>query len=264
MGVWELLERLGTDVRDSIAAEVVVDERDDVPGPGDMALESPRWIRVDDVVAVVADLKGSTAFNSGRQQRTIARFYEAYMAQLVRAADSQGPSFIDIQGDGLFALFSGPRRYERALVTGVTMKTFAKQKLLPALGGMTDLPDTGLKVGMAVGAILVKRVGIRGTNEPVWAGKPVNWAAKAAQAADADELIALPTLYQQLRENDFIRYSCGCGGSPRDLWKPRIVDRLPEDQRECHALETTWCVNCGDAFSEAILQGERHRDGMPR
>lgn len=45
---------------------------------------------------------------------------------------------------------------------------------------------------------MVNKVGVRGGNEPVWAGKPVNWASKCDQEADANELIATESVYSKL------------------------------------------------------------------
>ncbi len=51
----------------------------------------------------------------------------------------------------------------------------------------SEAPSTGFKVGIASGPILAKRVGLArhlDMQEPVWAGRPVNYAAKAAQQTD--------------------------------------------------------------------------------
>lgn len=95
-----------------------------------------------------------------------------------------GAEFMDIQGDGLFALFHGQRKRERALCAAVTASPLS-MKLEKRLEGVRrDEPDTGLKFGLAIGDVFVKKVAVRGENEPIWDGVPVNWATKLAQAVD--------------------------------------------------------------------------------
>lgn len=262
MAVWELIEELTESAKSALDEKVTLEERDDIPQLDTIKLEVPRWYRVDDVVAVLADLRGSTNFNTGRNEKTIARFYEAYMGQLVACVDEFDPAFIDIQGDGLFALFDGGDRYRAAMVAGITMKTWVQLRLLDVLKKkVTELPETGLKVGVASGAVFVKRVGIRGErNEPIWAGRPVNWAAKCAQVADAGELIVTPKVWSKIETNDYLTWSCGCNPPSNPLFSDVTVEKLPEEHQTCKKLSSNWCPNCGDAFSEAILAGKTKRD----
>lgn len=259
-----LLDDLEEEAKEALDEDVSLEERNEIPDLADIRSEVPRWMRVDDVVAVVADLKNSTQFNTDRNEKTIARFYESYMQQLVDAVAAFDPAFIDIQGDGLFALFDGDKPYERALAAGVTMKTYVQLRLLPQLKAKLgdSLPETGLKVGAASGSIFVKKVGVRGKTEPIWAGKPVNWAAKCAQQAQAGEMIVAEAVWERLQSNDYITHSCGCNTEtriPTALWTAVEIERLPEDRRSGHLLRTNWCPNHGSEFSDAILAGKKNR-----
>lgn len=263
--LFALLDDLEEEAREALEETVTLDERTEIPDLDEIKSEVPRWIRVDDVVAVVADLKNSTAFNTARNEKTIARFYEAYMQQLVDAVAAFAPAFIDIQGDGLFALFDGQRRYERAFASGVTMKTFVQSRLLPKLTAKLDeVPETGLKLGVSSGPVFVKKVGIRGDREPIWAGRPVNWAAKCAQAAEADELIVTQSVWDKIGPSDFVRYSCShtSTGTPEELWTRVEVERLPEGKRTCHKLRSNWCTEHGSDFCDAILAGKKTRSDL--
>lgn len=227
--------------------------------------EARKWKRIEEVVAVVADLKGSTRLNFGKHANTSARLYEAVTGGLVRMVTPFEPDFVDIQGDGLFALFHGTRRFERAFCAAVSMKSFGEMVLEPAIAQQFSdrFPDTGIKVGMAVGTLVVKSVGARGTNEPVWAGKPVNWATKCAQTADKHQLIVTTGVWKKLKNNDYIVWSCGCPtGVPVELWNLVQVEKLPEDQVECHVLNSEWCAKHGSDFCQAILDGSRDRDDV--
>lgn len=193
------------------------------------------------------------------------------MQQLVDAVAAFDPAFIDIQGDGLFALFDGEKRYERALAAGVTMKTFVQVRLMPRLEKKLgdNLPETGLKVGAASGSIFVKKVGIRGNTEPIWAGKPVNWAANCAQQAEAGEMIITESVWEKVDDNDYVTHSCTCtgtsteGGTPTELWDQVEVERLPEGKRSGRLLKVNWCSNHGSEYCDAILAGKKNRPEVP-
>jgi len=256
----DLTERVGSELSEAVEIADV----GGVPDVDDMYHDKRTWKRVEDVVVVAADLRGSTKLNFERYANTSASLYEALCSNVVRCYSKFEPAFIDIQGDGFFGLFDGERRYERAICAGITIKTFSEQVLLPQVEEHRDerFPSTGLKVGMASGILVVKRVGIRGTNEPVWAGKPVNWAFKAAQEAQANQLIATERVYKKFAENDYVTHSCDCKDNPAPLWDFRQVSTLPETDAQCRLLETTWCKHCGDLFCEAILAGKTNREAV--
>src|SRR4051794_22032260 len=174
------------------------------------------------------------------------------------------PEVIDIQGGGLFGLFHGTRAYERGFCAAVTLKTFSECSLEPMIGEVfsNTFPDTGFKVGMGSGILAVKKVGVRGTNEAVWAGKPVNWAVKCAQKADRHELIVTSAVWDKLSKNDFIAYSCGCPDAvAKPLWTEIQVEKL-DKHGFCRLLLSNWCETHGDEFCRAILNGETERDDI--
>lgn len=136
---------------------------------------------------------------------------------------------------------------------------------MPGIEGMPRLmqdnvPETGLKVGMASGVLAVKKVGVRGKTEPVWAERPVNFATKCAQKADANEVVVTDSVFRAFLDNDYVTHSCGCPrGVISELWSEAIVDKLPEEHARCKALRTGWCKDHGDDFCRAILEGRKKR-----
>lgn len=237
-------------------------DRDCDAFPTTFYAEVRKWKRIEDVVVVVADLANSTKLNFDKYVNTSASIYEAATGGAVRCLDQFGPDFVDIQGDGMFALFHGDTRWERAFCAAVTVKTFSRRHLVPLVEKYLDpkTPKTGFKLGMAAGILAVKNVGVRGTNEPVWAGKPVNWAYKCAQAAKPEELIVSERVWNKLKDNDYVRFSCGCdSGVVTDLWDSVLVDKLPEEDWNCWRLTSSWCANCGQEFCNSILAGQRDR-----
>jgi class 3 adenylate cyclase len=219
------------------------------------------------VVAVSADLKNSTSLSvKDRYAQTSARLYEAATGSAVRLMTKFDPQFLDIQGDGIFGLFHGERAYERALCAAITLKSFSQRSLEPQIEELfaKEFPDTGFKVGIASGVLVAKKVGVRGTNEPVWAGKPVNYAVKCAGKADRHQLIATAPVFEKFDDNDYVTHSCGCpNGTPYELWSDTEVEKLGKHS-SCKLLLSGWCTTHGDEFCNAILEGRRKRDDVTR
>jgi class 3 adenylate cyclase len=278
MEINKLVGDAGADARKELRTPVEIEEVDEFPPLDSLFVEKRTWKKVDDVVVVSADLQGSTKLNFRKHAKTSAQLYEAVTGNMVRLVSAFEPEFVDIQGDGLFALYHGDGRYRRALCAAITLKTFSERELIPAIeASMPDqFPKTGLKVGMAAGILAVKKVGVRGTNEPVWAGKPVNWATKCAAATDRNELVVTRKVFQKFEQNDYVTHCCGCGtnpatgqrepgyGRPKELWSDTRVETLPEEDIDCKLLGSCWCVNHGDEFCTAILEGKTRRDDVRR
>src|SRR5205823_2883503 len=144
-----------------------------------------------------------------------ASIYEAATGGLTRIFNDFDADFVAVQGDGAVGLFWGNKRLERALCAGITIKTFSELTLIPRLEKRwPELPNTGFKVGVAASSLLVKRVGVPRTahQEPVWAGKAVNYAAKCAPQADRHEMIVAGTVWDFAEGNDYLAVSCTCAG----------------------------------------------------
>jgi len=222
---------------------------------------SNTWVKLPEVVAVVCDLKGSTHLGTGKHDTSTARIYTSGVEGAVRIFHEFGADFIDIQGDGGFGLFWGDRAYERAVCAAVTMRTFSEDFVGQLEKRWPDqLPETGFKVGIHAARTLVKRIGTRrvaSEQEALWAGKPVNYAAKCAQTADRHQVIMTQDVWEKMKNNDYIAFSCDCNGGPTaKLWTDVTVDRLPEEDRDAVVLTAPWCKTCGPGFCAAIMAGE--------
>lgn len=262
----EHLESLDTHVRNEFLAMPDVVKAGDDLDFSKIPIQARRWVRIDDVVAVVADLKGSTNLGTGSQREaSTASIYEAATNPLVNTLATFSADDIAIQGDGAFGVFWGEKRYERAICAGITIKTFSQKSLEARLEKKwPELPTTGFKVGLASSRVLVKKVGIPRTDfyEEVWAGKAVNYATKASQEADRRELIVTGSVWDIVGQNDFVAYSCTCHNGPSDsIWNDVVIERLPEDEPERigRRLTSSWCDKCGPEYCEAILSGQTTR-----
>lgn len=266
----ELLGEFDQHVIEQLASMPDVDEAGDDLDVNELPIDQRKWIRLDEVVAVVADLKASTHLGTGKRAESTASIYEAAIYPLVSIFDKFGADDVAIHGDGGFGVFWGNRRLERAIATGITIKTFSELLLEPKLESKwPDAPHTGFKVGVAASRILVKRVGIerKERNEEVWAGKAVNYATKAAQSGDRRELVVPGSLWDVLETNDYIAYSCSCGDGPSEtIWEDVLIKGVPDDDddRFGRKLTSKWCTVHGHEFCSAILAGETTRDDVGR
>jgi hypothetical protein len=154
---------------------------------------------------------------------------------------------------------------ERSLCAGITIKTFSEDILMPKLSKKwAELPPTGLKVGVAVSSLLVKRVGVPRTDhqEPVWAGKAVNYAAKSSQQADANEMIVTGGVWDYVETNDYLAVTCTCGAGPSaSLWSDVTIDKIHEGdgERAGRRLTSKWCAIHGAEYCAAVLAGDKVR-----
>lgn len=266
----DLLDEVKGDVQttlNNVPPVIVSDDpdADDIPGQG-----SAKWLKIPNVVAVVADLKNSTQLGTGRHDTSTARTYKAAVEGSVKILSRFEADFIDIQGDGGFGLFWGERAVARAMCAGITVRTFSDTLVgkLEKSWGSSGGPETGFKVGIAMGRVLVKNLGTprnQAEQEAVWAGRPVNYATKCAQSADRHQIVIAGSVWDSIRKNDYLAYSCACGGKPPSptLWGDITIDRLNDDERFGRMTVSGWCVNCGPGFCEAIMAGKRKRDDIP-
>lgn len=226
------------------------------------------WREIAEASVVATDLKGSTSVSYSKQNRVGARLYQASTGGCSRVMQRFAPDFVDIQGDGLFAIFAGDLHAERAMCAAISLNSFGSKlaKMLKDHFGadVPEMTESGLKIGADTGLLLVKKIGVRGDhNEPVWAGKPVNYASKCASEVDAGAVLVTSRFFKPFLENQYVRYSCGCVGGEqtadiRPLWIRKSVDVLGSDS-EVREVRSAWCQDCGSDFAKAILAGKRDR-----
>ena len=262
-----LLSSLDDSVKEELASKPEIDR--DWKGDVDVAtlpITKRKWIEIPDVVAVVADMKSSTKMGTGKHAASTASIYQASTGGVVEIYNRFDADFIQIQGDGAFALFWGGSRYERAMCAAITSQTFGGSLTEHLEAKWPEAPKTGLKVGVASSRILVKRIGTPrnpAQQEPVWAGKAVNYAAKAAQGADRHQIVLTGAVWDRIEKNDYLTMSCGCpSGNIVGLWENAEIDRLPDGDPDAQGrmLPTSWCSTHGPEFCGAILSGMKVRE----
>ncbi len=229
----DLIEDLDHKAKEEFASTPEVVDKGHALDVSALPVTARKWHKVSEAVAVVADLKNSTKLGTGKWAASTASIYEASTGGVVRIFDEFEANFLAIQGDGAFALFWGDRRLERALTAGITIKRFSidlVKRLEARWPDDPELPKTGYKVGVAASRLLVKRVGTpRNLNqqEPVWAGKAVNFASKAAQSVERHEMVVTGTVWDQVEEERLPRLYLPLRGWPRRHPLARPCHRPP-------------------------------------
>lgn len=225
---------------------------DQIPGEG-----SKKWLKIKDVICVFVDMKNSTKLSASHHAGTTARSYTLFTGTAVRLFKSFGARYIDIKGDGVFALFNATQ-VNSAFASAVTFKTFIKEEFTPKVNNKTEV-DTGVHIGIDQATLLVSKIGLRKSkargdmHNEVWAGKAVNMAAKLSSLSDGDEIHVSDRYFKKLK-SDKILYSCECS-DPTPLWEE--FD-LSEDDRfsfnKAHVLQSVWCKKHGAGYIADIIE----------
>lgn len=234
-----------------------------------LPIRARSWHRRENVVAVAADLRASTSFSYTQRPQQTAALLEVAVGGLSEILAGFGADFMQAQGDGGFGLFWGDAAFERALCAAITVQTFSQRILVPGIEqALPQTPATGFKIGVACGPVLVKKVGkprLPDFQEPVWVGRPVNYAAKCAQQTDPHRMLVTGSVWDWVEGNDYLAFSCPCGTGPtRTIWQQQQIAHLRPDDPEAsgRVLTSTWCEGHGQEYCDAVMVGRSERDDV--
>jgi class 3 adenylate cyclase len=238
------------------------------------------WYKTAEVTAVFADMKKSTALNVHSGDKFAARAYTYFIRGMVLIGERFGADYMDIQGDAIFALFSGGADSAyRAAACAITMRTTTENYLAKELAKSDKNVEWKLEAGIGLDrkTVLVRRLGLRGTKEnEVWAGKPVSMAAGLSNLAKPNQIVVSDRVWQEFQSGSKLRrralvWSCGCTGgdglgegldaeegTTTNLWTAESVSPDASfDFETLYRLESKWCVVHGAEFCQAIVDGKR-------
>ena len=250
---------------------VQITRRSDIPevGPTNKGL----WFEVPGATAVFADLKHSTELSASEHPRITAFAYTYFIRAMAVILERFGARYVDIQGDGIFGLFSGQGSAFLAAACAVTMRTQVERNVAVRFDQDTST-DWKLTAGVGIdqGTLLVRRLGLRGTKQnEVWAGKPVNMAAKLSSLACSNQVTVSDRVFAQYDRASKLRrraliWSCGCDdgnqgtgldipiGQTSCLWTQEPAPRnLGLDFEDLYRLGSPWCEIHGAEFCETIV-----------
>lgn len=264
LDLWETLEQIFKDQREKIQ-DIEVRETEKIPSEIDLNLEIGRWYRIRNVVSLYVDMKGSTQLSNDRYIKTSAKMYEIFTGSLIKILKKEEfkAHFIDIKGDGGFALWKEKYGSVKALLAAVTFKTYVEKYLKNFIGELIDGWEIASKIGIAKGEVLVKRVGERNRgdkkyNWAVWAGKPVNYSAKLSDLAEADTVLVTEKVFEDFSYpkelEEYLIFSCECSGKTI-LWTGREdLNNKNFFEENVWELKSCWCERHGKKYLNKVLE----------
>lgn len=237
-----------------------ITEYNRIPDTTKIPIADPlHWLKVKEVVCIFVDMKGSTQLSATTHDNGTAGAYQLFTATAVRLFHEMGARYIDVRGDGVFALYNFDEVY-KAIAAAVSFKTFAHYTFAAAIKEKTGL-DIDAHIGIDQKTVLVRKVGFKthadrsDRQNEVWAGKPVNMASKLAAMGGAGDLLVSDRYFKKITDRR-VRQSCGCGnGEATDLWEAVDVSTDPKfDFDTAYRLKSEgWCKEHGKEFYENIV-----------
>ena len=153
---------------------VQITVKNDVPeiGPTNKGV----WYQIPGVTAVFGDLERSTELSSDDSAKTSAYAYTYFIRAMAVILGRFSVGYFDIQGDGIFGLFSCKGSRFNAAAAAITVRSLVETEVAVQFEEDTSTEwELCAGVGVDHGTLLVRRLGLRGAKEnEVWAGKPVN------------------------------------------------------------------------------------------
>ena len=266
MDINSRLTELAQQARVQFNTSLTIEDRAEIPASLAIPKENNHWLRYEDVTCVYADMVKSTELSVTKAPQTVGKMYELFTGNVVNIMNHLFEAdYIDVRGDGAFGLFVGRAGLYKAVAAAITIKTFIEfhaRDIASTLGISTPLAS---HIGMQRGRLLAKRIGLRGDfQNEVWAGKPVNVAAKFAALGGSNELVTSKEVFDALG-SDLLYKSCGCTrnkdgsatytGAVKDTWEPPTpVEYSKYGTTSVYKLKTSWCPNHGDDYCRQILE----------
>lgn len=129
-------------------------------------LETNKVTVIDNITCVFVDMENSTKMAMGKIEEAI-NTQIPYIRALVEIFQLHNAKYIDIQGDGGFALFDGDNSKKNGIYAAKMINTLFNEKL-----------NMNIRIGIDCGTVYVKKAGKRGENKEIWLGRPVCLASK--------------------------------------------------------------------------------------
>ncbi len=260
MKLWDSLDELNVKQLEKIE-DNTVEEVEKIPNNKDIKLEINKWYKIRNVVSLYVDMKGSTQLSNEKYIKVSAKMYEFFTGSLIKILKNSDwvPQYIDIKGDGGFALWKEKYGAVKSLLAAITFKTFVEFYISKYVNSNIKDWLVASKIGITTGTVLVKKIGNRNISDNtynwvVWAGKTVNISAKLSDLAGKNEILITDEIYSKIREfNDFLILSCGCGN---DGEKTKLWDEFDETDKygNLWVLKSKWCKEHGEEYLNNVLK----------
>lgn len=236
-----------------------VQDRNKIPDTRDIPIVKPNhWLKIPDVICLFVDMKGSTKLSATNYDKSTAGAFQLFTRTAVKLFDKLEAPYIDIKGDGVMALFNNDQPY-RAIASAITFKTFANSVYTPTIKRKTGL-EIKAHIGVDQKTVLVRKIGLKRYDDrtdrqnELWAGRPVNMAAKLSNISNGEQMIVSDRFFTNIN-NELVLKSCGCpNGEIEDLWKGiDLSSNEMFDFEKAYYCESQWCKVHGQEYFQKIL-----------
>jgi hypothetical protein len=142
----DLAERVAEGLRPNTVQKIIDDEtaifgqgtqitvKNKIPDTAQIPIENPAyWLKIPDVIACFVDMEGSTKLSATQHDQSTAKVYRYFTNTAIRIFHEFQSPYIDVKGDGVFALFDCDKIYT-ALAATVSFKTFVSNEFTPKVG----------------------------------------------------------------------------------------------------------------------------------
>jgi len=202
----------------------------------------------ENIAVLFFDLHSSTQMTDVLNNNQLAQIYNIAVGNLVTLLNAFEADFIDIQGDGGFAIFWQKNNHKKALSAAFSITNFNTALVKKLREKYPNLETQGFKVGLAAGKVLVKKYGARGSEwkKPIWAGTPVNYAAKLCQQTTPGNILVTTNFYNQIEHDKYYTHGCNCRNENKDLYFWHERKDIQHLYKTNSAMTTTaaLCFNC--------------------
>jgi class 3 adenylate cyclase len=257
---FEFLRERKPEIDSLMASDFEIKNVTQIPNNENIPLEGNKWLKAETISCVYIDLVKSTELQVIKEPKSTAKIYQLFVENMVRTLDNYDAEFIDVRGDGGFGIFVGSRASISSLCAAITFKTLCSRHLENLFANFKIKPH----IGIDQKTVLFKQIGMRGDRKNVvWAGKPVNMAAKLASLADAQQVAISERVYQVFKSVECSRYavmSCGCvsgisGNTSTNLWAEKdVTDVKFFDFDRAYTNPALWCEKHGDEYCAALMK----------
>ncbi|MBU1863907.1 MAG: hypothetical protein KKH94_09615 [Candidatus Omnitrophica bacterium] len=243
-----------------INEDIVIENRSSIPDWDTIPLEGKKWLQAESLACVYIDMVNSTKLQVNKHPKTAAKVYQLFIENMVQALQDYECEFIDIKGDGGFGIFIGTHASIKALCAAVTFKTLCYELLSTAIKDFKISAHIGIDEKQS----LFKRIGLRGDwHNVVWAGKPVNMAAKLSALAEEQQIAISSRVFEKIIQPRFNKYaylSCGCtadgvSGKSTSLWTElNVTGKGYFDFDKAYTCKSNWCKIHGNDYCEKLMK----------
>lgn len=236
-------------------------------------IRNSTWLGGDQkFVCLAFDLDDSSKLSAKKHSKVMAKIYE-YSTQSVYDILMQKDikaDYIDIKGDGVFAIYSGEKAIEKAFVAGITIKTFFKEVSSKFKANSINLK---CKLSLDIDKILVKRIGSNKYQNEVWAGHLINncykmmgYVKEIREMNDTDIngnklyynkniFVISEDIYNYLDTGKYKKFAIlSCCENELNLWINKATAEIEEIKGDTvYFTISDWCDKCGETYANNIL-----------